>query len=142
MKFERGETSKVEIKPGDFPELIGYDQLVDVMDYQREAFEAGTFEHNPLPETENEKLQQAFEAFSENRELYDDEIDEAIEADDIIRSIRPGNREAVTPEKARLIRIRSSVVAAQKVLIKQYVTVAPEAEQATNETAGADSRVA
>lgn len=125
MEFEREEPQKRYIAPEEFPDLITYDQLKTIMDHQRQVFEAGRFTDRPLPETDDEQMQRAYEAFAENREIYDDEIDDAIEADDIIDAIRPNNLKAVTPETARSIRIRSSVIAAQKILIKRYVKIVP-----------------
>ncbi len=116
---------KVFLDPEDFPRLISPEQLEVVNDYQEHAFAYGHFENYPFPPTENPELLDAYTQFSENREIYvdDDAIESAIDSDEILERLRPTDPTKLTPEKARLIRIRSSVVAAQHVLFKNYVTL-------------------
>lgn len=128
MGHEQYKTEKVYIEPEDFPHLLSPDQLEEIEAYQQQAHHNGLFTQKPLPDTEDEQLRKAFDAFSTNRRTYEDrgEIDEAIDADNIVQELRPTNPKDLTPEKARCIRIRSSVVAAQKVLFRQTVDTVPE----------------
>lgn len=119
-------SNKVFLEPKDFQDLLSFEQLKDIMEHQRHAFETDTLQSQPFPETKDEELLQTYQSLSENREPYEGEIGAAIDADDIIKALRPNNMRALTDERARLIRIRSSVVAAHKVLMKNQVTIVPD----------------
>lgn len=121
MKHEQGETDKVYINPEDLPYLISPEQLEEVEAHQQQAFHEGRFVQSPWPDTKDKSLRETYNAFANNCKIYKGDINEAIDADDIIVKLRPEKPRDITPEKARAIRIRSSVVAAHKILFERTV---------------------
>ena len=117
------EPKKTYVAPEDFPDLLNIDQLQAILAHQQNAFQHDKFVAEPLPQPDNDSMRSTYQTLAENRELYDDEIDDAIQDDEIIRAILPQDRSKLTPEVGRAIRARSSVIAAQCILMADYVQV-------------------
>jgi hypothetical protein len=122
MEYGHEETpKKTYVTLEDFPDLLSPNQLQTLLAHQNSVFQANKFVAEPLPQTDDESIRTMYQTLAENRELYEDDVDNAIQQDEIIQAVLPKDKTKLTPEIARAIRIRSSVIAAQCVLMTEHV---------------------
>ena len=112
----RDELEPIEISPEDFAHLTTREQVIEWDAFQLQAFELGKLMGQPLPDTKDKRARMTIQAFAANRGMYNDDIEDKIADDEVLKQLRPNNTASVSTELAQAIRARRSVLAATFIL--------------------------